>query len=193
MKLLVLACAALIASFFSFQYFSKNNTNKSKLDNDYVVTELGDLSQKNLLSAVIVIEDLKTLKKADFSYQVKFNKTLNLNLQNGKVIERTDLDATENIFCLSAEALQSLNAVLIKSKVCKFEKKQVTDQICAQIIKPAYLDLLTSTENYQLGYAPDSCANVTIDLCDQKTQLELLDLVKKLAHSYSEKKCPAGF
>ena len=193
MKIVALVIIVFCASFFSLQYFTQNNTNKSDEYGDYLITEIANLSEKNLLSAVIFFEDVQTLKKGQFSYQVKYQKNLNLNLQSGKVIEKNDLNNEQKVFCLSSESMQMLNSLLGQATICKFEKKQSTGQVCAQVVKPAYMDVLTSTENYQLGYASDSCAQSFIDLCDKDFQFKLHDLIKKISNSYAEKTCPTKF
>lgn len=193
MKLFAASVLVFIVSFISFQQYTKIRSQKPATYSDYVVTELADLSQKNLLSSVFYAEAVKTLKKANHSYQVKHQIILNLNMQSGKIIEKNDLDSEERIFCLSTELLESLNALLLRSKVCQFEKTQSSEVMCAQVVKPAYLDLMTSTENYKLGYSPDSCSNSTVDLCGEAQRLELADLVKTLGKSYADKTCPDGF
>lgn len=194
MKLAVVTAIAFIISFFAFQHYNKGKSQKSAGYSDYSVTELADLSQQNLLSAIFYVDAVKTLQKANHSYQVKHQKILNLNLQSGKIIEKNDLDADEKVFCLGAESLQALNGLLLQTKVCKFDKKESSDNIvCAQVVKPAYLDLMTTVENYQLGFAADSCETSTVDLCDLDHRAKLAELIKNLGKTYAEKTCPDGF
>jgi hypothetical protein len=190
MKLAFLTAVVFVISFFAFHNYNKNKSKKSKAYSDYSVTELADLSQKNLLSAVFYADALKTVKKGNSSFQVKHQAILTLNMQSGKIIERNDLDSEERTFCISEESLQSLNNLLMQSKVCKFEKTQSAQVVCAQVIKPAYLDLMLSTENFSLGYASDSCGTSTVDLCDESQRVQLAALIKDLGQSYSDKTCP---
>lgn len=193
MKLGLLTVIVFAVSFFSFQHYTQNRSKKIPAYSDYAVTELADLGQKNLLSAIFYADGIKTLKKANHSYQVKHQIILTLNMQSGKIIEKNDLDSEQKQFCLSAEALQSLNSFLAQSKVCKFEKTQASDVVCAQVIKPAYLDLMSSTESYSLGYSSDSCGTSTVDLCDEAQRVQLAELIKNLGKSYADKTCPDGF
>jgi hypothetical protein len=194
MKLAVLTTLVFVVSFFAFQHYNKSKSQKSAGYGDYTVTELADLSQKNLLSAIFYVDAVKTLQKASYSYQVKHQKILTLNLQSGKIIEKNDLDAEENFFCLGAESLEALNALFLQAKVCKFDKKESSDDvICAQVVKPAYLDVMSSTENYQLGFSSDGCGTSTVDMCDEVQRAKLADLIKSLGKTYTEKTCPSGF
>jgi hypothetical protein len=194
MKLFVLTAIAFIISFSSFQYYNKSKSQKTGAYSDYAVTELSELNQKNLLSGVFYVDAVKTLQKSNYSYQVKHQKNLTLNLQSGKILEKNDLDSEERIFCLGAESLQDLNALLQNAKVCKFDKKDSSDAvICTQVVRLAYFELMTSAENYQLGFASDGCATTTVDLCDESQKVKLSDLIQKIGKSYAEKKCPDGF
>jgi hypothetical protein len=194
MKLIVLTAIAFVISFFSFQYYNKSKSQKSADYGEYAVSELADLSDKNLLSSVFYLDAVKTLQKSNYSYQVKHQKNLTLNLQSGKIIEKNDLDSEQREFCLAAESLQTLNALLQKAKICKFDKKESSDaSICTQVVRPAYLELMTSTENYQLGFASDGCASNFVDLCDEGQKLKLSDVIKQIGKSYSEINCPDGF
>lgn len=194
MKLVIATAIIFVVSFFTFQHYNKSKSQKSAAFSDYTVTELADLSQKNLLSGIFYVDALKTLQKSNYSYQVKHQKILTLNMQSGKIIEKNDLDAEERSFCLAAESLQALNSLLLQAQVCKFDKKESSDDvICTQVVKPAYLDLATSAENYQLGFASDGCATNTVDLCDEGQRLQLSDMIKKIGKSYTEKICPDGF
>lgn len=168
MKLAVLTVIAFVISFFAFQHYNKSKSQKSAGYSDYSVTELADLSQKNLLSAIFYVDAIKILQKAKHSYQVKHQKILTLNLQSGKIIEKNDLDAEEKSFCLGVELLEVLNVLLLQAKVCKFDKKESSEAvICMQVVKPAYLDIMSLIENYQLGFVLDGCGTSMVDLCDE--------------------------
>jgi hypothetical protein len=191
MKLLVgFTVAVFCASFFVIQHYSQNKPIKTSEDSSLVAVEKADLSSLNLLSVLFYVDSLKTVTKGNFSYQVKHKKILNINLHSGQIVERNDIDTEERSFCLKAEVLSQLNSVLTTSKVCQFNKKSAqADQMCAQVVRSPYLEVLSSTESFQLGSASDSCGSNGVDLCNHEQKLKLLDITTALGRTYQDMKC----
>lgn len=98
---------------------------------------------------------------------------------NGNVIQR---------YCLHADELAELNSIISISKVCYVDKHD-EDQLCAQVLKPAYASMYNSQEKLPLGAANDACGNGAKVLCGNQDQM-LRSFLAAVKSNYQQRPCP---
>lgn len=103
---------------------------------------------------------------------VKSNSIFEIDYQSGRIFQK-DQNTGEvlNQYCLQSELKSELVQILETSKVCFTEKEIPAGQVCATVIQNPYSKILTSKEEYKLGYATDSCESQKVDLCDNNGEL----------------------
>ena len=147
-----------------------------------------DLNEERVKNVNFIFEDQTIVNRAGQDYTVKYNKTLQVDLTSGVIVQTSDLDAGSNQYCLTEDLRVELVSILKSSQVCKSGVKQQSGQVCAQSIKLAYAELLTDREEFQLGYATDACGSNSIDLCEGQSNL-LKGYIQALKNQYSQLSC----
>jgi hypothetical protein len=147
-----------------------------------------DLNQEVIVSVSLVFQDSKVVTKAGHNYQVLYNKTLDVDLKTGAIVERSDIDSSTANYCLTQALKNELVSILKASQVCKSGEAQNNQQVCGQAIQPPYAQLITSREQFDLGSASDTCGNNSIDLCEDQPNL-LKGFIQSLKSSYKQLTC----
>lgn len=103
---------------------------------------------------------------------VKTNALFEIDYQSGRMLQKDqNTDEVLNQYCLSSNLKVELIQILEGSKVCFVQKEIPAGQVCAAVIQNPYSKILTSKDEYQLGYATDSCESQKVDLCDNNGEL----------------------
>jgi hypothetical protein len=147
-----------------------------------------DLNAEAVDSVQFMMEDTKVVSRAGNNYQVKYNKTLEINLQTGGMTETSDVDSAVNTYCLSETMKNELVSILKSSQVCRSENKLAAGRVCAQSVKLPYASVTTSSGSYDLGWASDACGSNTIDLCDDQANT-LKGFIAAVKSNYTQMAC----
>lgn len=152
-------------------------------------TDKIDLSQLALNSVNFIVQDTQVVTKAGNSYQVNYNKTLQIDLKTGVITESSDLSAETFSYCLNTGLKNELISILKSSQVCKNQPKLPTGTVCTQVIKLPYAQLFTSGEQFDLGSSSDGCGSNSIDLCENQSD-SLKGYIEALKKQYKQLACP---
>lgn len=134
------------------------------------------------------VEDLKTVTQVGRTYQVKFEKTIEINVETGEGVASNNLDNTAQIFCVPTPVLAQLNLILQQSDLCRYNKIIPPGTVCAQVYQQPYAKLLTTGEDIDLGSAADSCESQKIDLCGEASS-QLRQFIDQVQREYSQYSC----
>lgn len=147
-----------------------------------------DLGSESVNGVEFMVEDTKVLTKAGYSYQVKYNKVLAVDLDTGVMTESSDVDSSVNTYCLPANLKNELISILKSSQVCRGDSVLEDGKVCAQSIKLPYASVVTSKGSYDLGSASDACGSNLIDLCDGQSDT-LKGFIAAVKSQYSGMSC----
>ncbi|OFZ31653.1 MAG: hypothetical protein A2622_03490 [Bdellovibrionales bacterium RIFCSPHIGHO2_01_FULL_40_29] len=84
---------------------------------------------------------------------------------------KSESTGVSQFYCLSESLKNELQLILNSASVCKAEDSNQPDQVCAAVMKPGYGQIITESNQYDLGAATDSCGNNSVDLCDSEGDL----------------------
>lgn len=189
------AASSIIAVFillFSFQ--NCQNSQHPDEVHDQALNTVGssssvELNQKAIESISFIIKDSKIITKAGNTYELVYNKTLQLDLKTGIIVETSDSDNETANYCLSESLKNELISILKSSKVCQTQPNLPEGTICSQAMKLPYAQLFTDKEQYDLGSATDGCGSNSIDLCEDQSNL-LKGYIENLKKEYQQMGCP---
>lgn len=159
-----------------------------KVGSMLTVNEKQDLKQKNLTSIAFFVQDVQTVEKGQNKFQMKYTRTLDVDLSNGAIEESSDLKSSVDTYCMPLAWRNELNTILKSSEVCQYNPEILPETVCAQVITQPYAELRADEISYDLGAASDSCGSNKIDLCDQQS-VSLQDFMKRLNASFSQMQC----
>lgn len=188
--------AGLIA-FAAVVLFSFQNCNKAAFHSEMAGRSLGistnlekqNVNDMNVGAIQLFMPDSKVITQSGSSYQLKFNKILEINLDSGQMIESNDVDSTVGQYCLPAAVMTEITEMLKNAQVCREKLNLPEGTVCAQVYKMPYARLMTSNSDVDLGVATDSCNNNKTDLCgDAKVQFQ--DMITRLNANYASYICP---
>ncbi|MBC7421647.1 MAG: hypothetical protein H7328_13040 [Bdellovibrio sp.] len=189
-KLLGLTCAGFIM-IFSFQ-----NCQKVPLANDVAalpsVAQLNnskiDLKDEKLNQVDFVITEKETVTRGSHTFDLMVNKTLQISLSSGVFQVVSDLGEGLVPYCLTESLRHELLSILKSSQIC-IAPDEPAGQVCAQVIKLPYAQILTDIDQYDLGSATDSCGSGAQDLCGSQADM-LKGYVAALKTQYKSLSCP---
>jgi len=148
-----------------------------------------DLNLEPIKSLQFSISDKKVLTKNGNTFEVIYNKSLHIDLDSGAIEESNDLDSGLNNYCLPSSMKDELVSILRSSQVCRVDRIPAAGQVCSQAIVSAYASLVTSREQFDLGYAASSCSGLSVDLCDEQPQI-LKAYIQAVKSQYQSYHCP---
>lgn len=129
------------------------------------------LSDQNIKEIYFFSRENENLVKNGNSFTVVTNKTYEIDLESDQIFVGSDFSKTQKTYCLSGELKTELIQILKSSSICKSQKEQNSDRVCSQVMKAAYSRIVTSSDNYELGAASDSCGSNSVDLCGDEPLL----------------------
>jgi hypothetical protein len=190
MKLVIGGLAVVLTLLLSFQNCQKpphpDEINQVSLNLN--TAQKIDLNQEVVDSVNLIFQDSKVVSKAGHNYQVLYNKTLNVDLKTGVIVESSDIDSSTANYCLTQALKNELVSIIKASQVCRTGVDQNNQQVCGQAIQLPYAQLITSREQFNLGSASDTCGNNSIDLCEDQPNL-LKGYILSLKNSYKQLTC----
>lgn len=148
-----------------------------------------ELNQEALQSISFIINDFKIITKAGNTYQLNYNKTLQIDLKTGTILETSDIDNETVKYCLNESLKNELVSILKSSQVCKSQPNLPEGTVCSQVMKLPYAQLFTDKVQYDLGSATDGCGSSSIDLCGDQSNL-LKAYIENLKKQYQQMICP---
>ncbi|MEK6628084.1 MAG: hypothetical protein AABY53_05620 [Bdellovibrionota bacterium] len=185
-----IAASSIIAAFILFFSFQ----NCQPLPGADEVSATGvlkriELNQEDLQSINFIINDSKVVTKAGNTYQLNYNKTLQLDLKTGIILETSDIDSETGRYCLNEILTDEVISILKTSEICQTLPNLPEGTVCSQVVKLPYAQLLTDKEQYDLGAANDGCGSNSIDLCGDQSNL-LKAYIENLKKQYQQMSCP---
>ncbi|MFZ3228784.1 MAG: hypothetical protein WA160_01170 [Pseudobdellovibrio sp.] len=130
-----------------------------------------NLSEQQVSSVDLLIQEVQTLVKNERTFSVVVNKTLQIDLSSGRISATSDLAQDVQFYCLTADLKNELLSIIKSSSVCKSTNTKSNLQVCAQVLRLPYARISTSNEVFSLGSASDSCGTDSIDLCNDESAL----------------------
>lgn len=189
MKIFAGFVASTLILLLSFQNCQKPpHPDEINQPSNFVGAQKIDLNQEVVESVNLMYQDSKVVTKASNNYTVLYNKTLQIDLNTGIILESSDIDSATANYCLSDELKSELVSILKSSQVCK-AGSQSSGQVCGQAIRLPYAQLITSRDQFDLGSASDTCGSNAIDLCDSQPDL-LKGYIQNLKTQYKQLSCP---
>ncbi len=171
MKFVVVAIITAAVGFFAFQ-----NCQKSPHANDIAgptdssaKNSVSKLSETKLSKIDFIFPETEQIEKAGQSYSLEVNKTLEIDLSNGRMVLKSDASQITETYCLTETLHQELLQILKSSEICKSAPAK-EGQICTQVMKLPYAILHTEKETIELGSATDGCGSNSMDLCGEQAQ-----------------------
>lgn len=146
-----------------------------------------DLNLEVIEGISFIVPDTKLVNRAGHTYQVSFNKTLQVDLRTGSLLESSDLDSTTKNYCLTESLKNELIAILKSSQVCK-KQSLPEGTVCAQVMKLPYAQVSTNKEQIDLGGGTDSCGSNSMDLCEAQASL-LKGYIEMIKKQYTQLVC----
>ncbi len=193
MKYITAAVASLFVLLFSFQ-----NCQKSPSAEDVTIPAVNisvgnstakvDLNQQIINNISFILQDSKVVTQAGNTYQINYFKTLQIDLNTGLLAESSDLDAQVNNYCLTNALKNELLSILKASQICQSGVNSSGNRMCSQMVKMPYAQLQTSTAQFNLGSATDSCDSNLVDLCGDQPSL-LKGFIASLKNQYKQLNC----
>lgn len=147
-----------------------------------------DLSKEEIISINFVIQDTQAVTKAGNTYQINYNKILEIDLKTGIIRESSDLDSTSSTFCLSESLKNELVSILKSSQVCRKQPTLPSGTVCTQVMKMPYAQLMTLGAQFDLGSATDGCGSNSLDLCDDQPDI-LKGYIEAIKKQYLQLAC----
>lgn len=148
-----------------------------------------DLNQEAVDSVSFLVQETKIVTKAGNSYQINYNKILNINLKTGVLSEGSDLGSETVNYCLTESLKNELVSILKSSQVCRTQPSLPAGVVCTQAVKLPYAQVFTSREQFDLGSASDGCGSNGVDLCDDQSNF-LKAYIEALNKQYQQMVCP---
>ena len=187
-----------LAAFAVLVLFSFQNCNKATFHSEMagrVFPEIAfsvdkqNISEMNVGAIQFFISDSKVVTQAGNTYELKFNKVLELNMDSGELIESNDVDSAVGQYCVPSAVMAEMTDLLKNAQVCREKQNLPEGTVCAQVYQMPYAKLMTSNSDVDLGTATDSCNNNKTDLCgDAKVQFQAM--IIRLNASYAGYVCP---
>jgi hypothetical protein len=192
MKLVAISVISFFVILFSFQNCQKSPhpdeiNGNLKLNNNSLDGKI-DLDKEKVSSLSVFVEDQKPVTRAGNTITIKYNKTLLVDLDSGFITESNDLDSNTANYCLTDDLKNELTTILNSAQICKSEPTSGTDVVCTQALIPAYAQIFTSQDQYDLGSASDGCGNNKVDLCGEQAQI-LKSYLANLKNQYPSLTC----
>lgn len=147
-----------------------------------------DLQKEQLESVNFIVQDVKPFVRGGNTIDIKYNKSLKIDMDNGVIVESNDIDNTTAQFCLTDELKSELQTIIKSAQVCTLEGKK-SGQACAQVIVPPYAQITTDKDQFDLGSASDSCGSNSQDLCGEYSDM-LKAFLQNLKTKYQSMSCP---
>ena len=179
-----------LAIIFSFQNCQKaphvDEISSMHLSSSHASSSKINLSSEQVQQIDVLIEEKETITRGGNTYDLMVNKMLEIDLKTGVFQVVSDLGGTPARYCLTESFKNELVSILKTSQICKSET--VKDRICAQVIKPAYAQILTDVGQYDLGQSADSCGSESNDLCGDQAKM-LKGFIATLKTQYKTLNC----
>ena len=178
----------LLFSFQNCQNSSPPNETRSQALNSLSTGAAIDLNQESMTSVNFLMSDSKVVHQAGNSYQINYNKKLQIDLKTGEISVTNDLDSQTDSYCLTESLKNELVTILKSSQICKTQPNLPEGQVCTQALRLAYAQVQTQRENFDLGSATDGCGNNAVDLCGDQPNL-LKGYIENIKKQYSQLMC----
>lgn len=151
-----------------------------------------DLSDKKILQVNFLIQEKQTINRSSGTYDSIVNKTLEINLDNNRINVVSDNEAeladAQSSLCLTDSLKNELESILQSSKVCN-ESNKTENQICTQVMRLPYAQIITDQSQIDLGAATDGCGSNSYDLCGEQATV-LKGYISNLKNIYKTLTCP---
>ena len=162
--------------------FGYQNCQKSNFENlpqsvnyvpaDHQLKQVIPLNQESVVSLQFKSDRVIEVYQAGQKYSVIKSFLYDFNLANGQISVIDQQSETNEKYCLTDLLKKQIDALIEKSSICKSGDQNVAGQVCAQVIKDGYANLITNRDQFKLGSATDSCGSNQIDLCENADQLK---------------------
>lgn len=152
-----------------------------------------DLSDKKILQVNFLIQEKQTINRSSGTYDSIVNKTLEINLDNSRIniVSDNEVETADAplALCLTNSLKNELESILQSSKVCKQSTNKTENQICTQVMKLPYAQIMTDQSQIDLGAASDGCGSNSSDLCGEQATV-LKGYISNLKNIYKTLTCP---
>lgn len=145
-----------------------------------------DLSKEALLEVNVVISEKEIVTKNNQNFEILVGKNLSIDLSTGVIQITSDLGSSSTA-CLTESLKQELVSILKSAQICKSGEGS-PNQMCTQAIVPAYAQIKTSQDQYDLGFSPNGCGNNVLDLCGEQASL-FQGYIQALKNQYKNLNC----
>lgn len=130
------------------------------------------LAQESLQSIQFKVAEVSKVVHGSTYYSVVKNILYSFDLNSGDLHVIDQSSGSDQKYCLSESLKSQLNLLLSSSSICKTQMKINEGQVCAQVIKESYANIITNRDEFQLGSASDSCGSNAVDLCEGSDPLK---------------------
>lgn len=145
-----------------------------------------DLSKESLDQVNFIVSEKEIVTKNNQNFEITVNKNIEIDLASGVVHILSDLGDSATA-CLTESLKLELVSILKSSQICQSEPG-APDQICTQVITPAYAQIKTSNDQFDLGFSSNGCGHNVLDLCGDQANL-LHGYIQALKNQYKNLSC----
>ena len=145
-----------------------------------------DLSKESLDQVSFIFSEKEVVTKNNQNFEIFINKSLEIDLASGVVHVLSDLGDAATA-CLTENLKQELVSILKSSQICQ-SAPGAPDQMCTQVITPAYAQIKTSKDQFDLGFSSNGCGHNVLDLCGEQAAL-LHGYIQALKNQYKNLSC----
>lgn len=188
MKSLTGLIAFSVVVLFAFQNCNKAAFHSEMAGRNLDVTiEKLNVGELNVGAIQLFIPDSKVVTQSGSTYQLKYNKILEINLDSGEMIASNDVDADVGQYCVPAEVMTEMTDMLKSAQICREQQSLAAGTVCATVLVNPYAKLLTSGSDVNLTDKSNPCG-FRADLCgDAKVQFQ--DMIKRMSAAYTSYTC----
>lgn len=161
----ILLLIVMVLTLFAYQ-----NCYKPKSSQDAVSSSSQQeiiLADESLQQISFYNKETEQVQKSGNTFSLVTNNQYKIDLVSGKIEKFSAEGQKKSEYCLTSELLNELSDLLSSSKICKKSAVIQDGVVCAQVLQSPYATLVTNREEFNLGYASDSCGTLKIDLCEE--------------------------
>lgn len=159
---------------FGYQNCSQDNDSRwsKKTDAQTASTASGTIAfgQSKVEQLKFYIDGQTEFQKSGKTFYVTEKKQYILNVETGVVSEQDQQGLLLNNYCLTSELKNEVSGIISSASVCHAQVPP-DDVVCAEVITPAYAELVTDSSVIELGSATNSCGANSADLCGSQSDM----------------------
>ena len=143
---------------------SANQNVQNDIAEEKIIVDLDGTSIQNLIFTDRMPVQMNHSGKA---YTLLDMVQFSIDWQSGQVQQTSSQNHLLGKYCLNKESLAVLKGLLSAGQVCEYHKAP-SSQVCAQIMVPGYIRVLTTGGLVEIGSQSDSCGTQRTDFCDDR-------------------------